>query len=35
VAEAHGGSLSWRRDQGKTCFRIELPVNHPTAAACV
>ncbi len=25
VAEAHGGSLSWRRDPDRTCFRIELP----------
>ncbi|HMF18465.1 MAG TPA: HAMP domain-containing sensor histidine kinase [Gemmataceae bacterium] len=29
VAEAHGGSLSWRRDQGKTCFRLELPILKP------
>jgi signal transduction histidine kinase len=26
VAEAHGGSLNWRRENDQTCFRIELPV---------
>jgi signal transduction histidine kinase len=26
VAEAHGGHLSWRRVDGQTCFRIELPI---------
>jgi signal transduction histidine kinase len=25
VAEAHGGRISWRREQGRTCFAIELP----------
>lgn len=25
VAEAHGGRIDWRRDAGRTCFRIELP----------
>ncbi len=25
IAEAHGGSVSWRRDAGRTCFRVELP----------
>jgi nitrogen-specific signal transduction histidine kinase len=29
VAESHGGSLSWRRDPDRTCFRIELPVEEP------
>jgi signal transduction histidine kinase len=27
VAEAHGGSIAWRRDNNRTCFRIELPVS--------
>ena len=26
VAEAHGGSLTWARPDGRTCFRIELPL---------
>jgi nitrogen-specific signal transduction histidine kinase len=26
VAEAHGGSISWSRRDGWTCFRIELAV---------
>jgi signal transduction histidine kinase len=26
AAEAHGGSISWRREDGRTCFRIELPL---------
>jgi signal transduction histidine kinase len=25
VAEAHGGTIGWRREDGRTCFRIELP----------
>ncbi|HTU93720.1 MAG TPA: HAMP domain-containing sensor histidine kinase [Gemmataceae bacterium] len=25
VAEAHGGSIGWSRQEGWTCFRIELP----------
>jgi signal transduction histidine kinase len=25
VAEAHSGTLTWRRGEGRTCFRIELP----------
>jgi signal transduction histidine kinase len=25
AAEAHGGRLDWRREDGRTCFRIELP----------
>ena len=25
VAEAHGGRISWRREEGRTCFRVELP----------
>ena len=25
VAEAHGGTIGWRREGGRTCFRIELP----------
>jgi signal transduction histidine kinase len=27
VAEAHGGTIDWRRDDGRTCFRIELPMS--------
>jgi len=27
AAEAHGGRLSWERREGKTVFRIELPLN--------
>jgi signal transduction histidine kinase len=26
VAEAHGGTVGWSRDGGRTCFRIELPL---------
>jgi signal transduction histidine kinase len=26
VAEAHGGTIAWRRQDGWTCFRIELPL---------
>jgi signal transduction histidine kinase len=26
VAEAHGGTVGWHRDDGRTCFRIELPL---------
>jgi signal transduction histidine kinase len=26
VAEAHGGTIGWRRVDGRTCFRIELPL---------
>ncbi|MCI0458053.1 MAG: HAMP domain-containing histidine kinase [Gemmataceae bacterium] len=26
VAEAHGGTISWRREGGQTCFEIVLPV---------
>jgi signal transduction histidine kinase len=26
VAEAHGGRIAWRREAGRTVFRIELPV---------
>jgi signal transduction histidine kinase len=26
VAEAHGGRVSWRREGGQTCFRIDLPL---------
>jgi signal transduction histidine kinase len=25
VAEAHGGSITWQRSAGGTCFRVELP----------
>ena len=27
AAEAHCGSVTWRRDDGRTVFRVELPVN--------
>jgi nitrogen-specific signal transduction histidine kinase len=30
VAEAHGGTISWRREGDRTCFRTELPCS----AAC-
>ena len=26
VVEAHGGAIAWRRLDGRTCFRIELPL---------
>jgi signal transduction histidine kinase len=26
VAEAHGGSISWSRKDGMTCFRVEVPL---------
>jgi nitrogen-specific signal transduction histidine kinase len=26
VAEAHGGGISWNRENGWTCFRVELPL---------
>lgn len=26
IAEAHGGSISWHRAEGVTCFRVELPL---------
>lgn len=26
VAEAHGGGITWSREEGRTCFRIELPI---------
>src|SRR5262249_18335327 len=27
VAEGHGGTISWRREEGKTCFRVVLPTS--------
>ncbi|HEY1375961.1 MAG TPA: HAMP domain-containing sensor histidine kinase [Gemmataceae bacterium] len=27
---AHGGRLGWRRDRGRTCFRVELPAGDET-----
>jgi signal transduction histidine kinase len=30
VAEAHGGRISWRRADGRTCFAIELPLEKGT-----
>jgi signal transduction histidine kinase len=26
VAQTHGGSITWRRENDRTCFRIELPL---------
>jgi len=26
IAEAHAGRITWRREQDRTCFRVELPV---------
>lgn len=26
IAETHGGGIQWRRENGTTCFRIELPL---------
>lgn len=26
VAEAHGGRIGWSREDGRTCFRLELPL---------
>jgi signal transduction histidine kinase len=31
VAEAHGGSIHWRREADRTCFRIEIPLEKPLA----
>jgi signal transduction histidine kinase len=31
VAEAHGGSIHWRREADRTCFRIELPLEKALA----
>src|SRR5206468_1958402 len=28
AAEAHGGRLDWRRERGRTCFRVELPTGN-------
>jgi signal transduction histidine kinase len=27
VTESHGGTISWRREGGRTCFRVELPAH--------
>lgn len=27
AALAHGGCIDWRRDNDRTCFQIELPLN--------
>jgi signal transduction histidine kinase len=32
IAEAHGGRVHWRREGGRTCFRVELPSAKPQAA---
>jgi signal transduction histidine kinase len=32
VAEAHGGRIDWSREDGWTCFRIELPWERESAA---
>jgi signal transduction histidine kinase len=31
AAEAHGGRLDWRREAGRTCFRVELPITSEAA----
>jgi signal transduction histidine kinase len=31
AAEAHGGRLTWRREDGRTVFRVELPVEERKA----
>ncbi len=30
VAKAHGGAIDWRRSEGMTCFRIDLPLFQAT-----
>jgi signal transduction histidine kinase len=30
VAEAHGGHITWRRESGRTVFRVELPLLAPS-----
>jgi nitrogen-specific signal transduction histidine kinase len=25
VVEGHGGTISWQRRDGRTCFRVEFP----------
>jgi signal transduction histidine kinase len=32
VAEAHGGTITWRREEDRTCFRIELPLEEGEAS---
>jgi signal transduction histidine kinase len=32
AAEAHGGRLDWRRKDGRTCFRVELPAGEGESA---
>src|SRR5262249_54783132 len=32
VAEAHGGAVTWARDGGRTCFRVELPADEGALA---
>jgi signal transduction histidine kinase len=27
VAEGHGGALTWERIDGRTCFRVEIPLD--------
>src|SRR5262249_42875513 len=31
IAEAHGGTIAWSRDNDRTCFRVELPVDRELA----
>jgi nitrogen-specific signal transduction histidine kinase len=33
AAVAHGGQISWRREDSWTCFVIELPTQNGTSAA--
>jgi signal transduction histidine kinase len=30
VAEAHGGTIGWRREAGRTCFHLQLPLEQRT-----
>lgn len=35
AAAAHGGTIAWRRDDGRTVFRVELPVDPGVRTAVV
>jgi len=32
AVEAHGGSIAWQREQGKTIFRVQLPAHHASGS---
>jgi signal transduction histidine kinase len=34
VAEAHGGSIQWRRENHRTCFAVELPIQATRVQVC-